>query len=646
MARTNTNNGGGGSGVSSLNSLTGALNITAGDAIGVTPSGSDVEIDFLGVSTDGVTIIGDGVNQPIQAINNQTGKGLLTGGAIWSGTGFVFDIGSLTYYIDGVTYGPTTQTQVTLGASDPTNPRFDVIVVDDAGVVSVVAGTPGTPPNVPEIGVNQVEVSTVLVEAASTTPTINYDLMYNEDAGSPTEWVASTYSLTGAVGTINNASTNNPFNGTKCIEATGVNIRRGSLLTRGTDINIQNYTSIQFAFRISTVTTTQAFNIRFRNSGGSFIGNTVNIFNWGASRTALGVNQVVVVPITAFGNIGNVRSFVGIMAGGSIATTYNWALDFIKLSDSILPQGNLGPIYLSPSNTLYSSGAATGATTNSNSIFFGNGSGFIASNADNSIFQGNNSGYAATSADNSVFLGNLSGYGATNANNSNFQGHWAGYLAIYADNSQFQGTRAGYGASSAYSSIFLGTDSGKNALNAYQSSFIGREAGQNATNASDSSFFGYQSGNGATNASNSFFMGAQSGNGATSAAQSVFLGFNSGNSAALAANSIFIGNNAGLADTVDNTLGGTSIVIGYQSNTGGFSNSIMLGTLGANTAANQFMIGSALSPINEVVVSGTGGIQVPVGTTAQRSASQGMIRYNTTTSKFEGYDGSTWSNLN
>jgi len=39
---------------------------------------------------------------------------------------------------------------------------------------------------------------------------------------------------------------------------------------------------------------------------------------------------------------------------------------------------------------------------------------------------------------------------------------------------------------------------------------------------------------------------------------------------------------------------------------------------------------------------GTGGIQVPVGTTGERVAVQGMIRYNTTTSKFEGYDGSTW----
>jgi len=43
-----------------------------------------------------------------------------------------------------------------------------------------------------------------------------------------------------------------------------------------------------------------------------------------------------------------------------------------------------------------------------------------------------------------------------------------------------------------------------------------------------------------------------------------------------------------------------------------------------------------------MIVKGTGGIQVPVGTTAERSATQGTIRYNTDTSKFEGYDGSTW----
>ena len=45
--------------------------------------------------------------------------------------------------------------------------------------------------------------------------------------------------------------------------------------------------------------------------------------------------------------------------------------------------------------------------------------------------------------------------------------------------------------------------------------------------------------------------------------------------------------------------------------------------------------------------SGTGAAALPAGTTAQRSATPlaGYARYNTTTSKFEGYTGSTWSSL-
>lgn len=42
---------------------------------------------------------------------------------------------------------------------------------------------------------------------------------------------------------------------------------------------------------------------------------------------------------------------------------------------------------------------------------------------------------------------------------------------------------------------------------------------------------------------------------------------------------------------------------------------------------------------------GTGAVKVPVGTTAQRVATQGMIRYNTSTSKFEGYDGTNWQDF-
>ena len=43
-----------------------------------------------------------------------------------------------------------------------------------------------------------------------------------------------------------------------------------------------------------------------------------------------------------------------------------------------------------------------------------------------------------------------------------------------------------------------------------------------------------------------------------------------------------------------------------------------------------------------LTVSGTAGLVLPIGTDAERAASTGVIRFNTTSSNFEGYDGTTW----
>ena len=46
-------------------------------------------------------------------------------------------------------------------------------------------------------------------------------------------------------------------------------------------------------------------------------------------------------------------------------------------------------------------------------------------------------------------------------------------------------------------------------------------------------------------------------------------------------------------------------------------------------------------------IQGTDAVQLTSGTTAERpTAAAGMIRFNTTTSKFEGYDGTSWIDLN
>ena len=56
---------------------------------------------------------------------------------------------------------------------------------------------------------------------------------------------------------------------------------------------------------------------------------------------------------------------------------------------------------------------------------------------------------------------------------------------------------------------------------------------------------------------------------------------------------------------------------------------------------------STSSPSVTLDIQGTDAVQLTSGTTAERpTATAGMIRFNTTTSKFEGYDGTSWIDLN
>lgn len=263
------------------------------------------------------------------------------------------------------------------------------------------------------------------------------------------------------------------------------------------------------------------------------------------------------------------------------------------------------------------------ATNAHSSNFLGYQAGYLAVNSSNSNFLGTSAGYYATNASHSNFLGNQAGYQASGASYANFLGEWAGKGATNADLSTFMGYMSGYNATNASGSIFLGYNSGYSASSAASSIFVGQSAGYGATSALGSSFIGNVVGYNATNAYYSIFLGNSAGMEATNARNSIFIGGMSGagdfgapsNGAINAANSIFIGSAAGLKDVVNNTanfddittFANTSILIGHQTRTGGYSNSIALGAYATNTATNQFMIGSVTRPINQTIWNTAGG---------------------------------------
>jgi extradiol dioxygenase family protein len=183
--------------------------------------------------------------------------------------------------------------------------------------------------------------------------------------------------------------------------------------------------------------------------------------------------------------------------------------------------------------------------------------------------------------------------GATYANFSNFFGFNAGYGV----------TGIGSGEEEEFNSNFFGKNAGYQATNAINSNFLGQQAGGEATNAEYSNFLGAGAGRDATNAINSNFLGQQAGYQATNANNSNFFGQGAGEGATNANNSIFIGQSAGSGDTVDNSEDDlSSILIGSFTNTGGFSNSILLGSGTsvspiANTKENQFMLADTITDV-------------------------------------------------
>jgi hypothetical protein len=260
-------------------------------------------------------LYGDSLTAAVSTIDSSSNSGgnyLISGGAVWD-TGLVLQVNQCVYVIEGNVYTSETQS-VTLTAADPTNPRIDVIVVDDQGVASVVTGTAAATPVKPEINaLDEVEVTFVTVAATGTTPDAVTDtVIYDEDD----DWTTAVSNAR-----IVAAATDDPYNGTKHVSFNAA--QDGdyiSFTTTGADLNTGDVDAIKLYINPTGIGTRRKDRLQI----GLFNG-TTRVSNWVDIRHgSFGFNadagdyHLVGIPMPDFGSTGEAFAAVHIrFVGGS-----------------------------------------------------------------------------------------------------------------------------------------------------------------------------------------------------------------------------------------------------------------------------------------------------------------------------------------
>lgn len=165
-----------------------------------------------------VTSDGDG-NLSATVPSPSQGSNLVSGCIVfYSTTALTAMVPPCTYIIAGTKYSFSTSQTVTFLSNVSGDSRIDVVYVDNTGAAGVQQGVPAVNPAVPSIDpTTQISAGSILITNGATHPGVTNELVYNEDAGSPTEW-----NCTSSGGSIVMNSTANPFNGSINVQGTAV----------------------------------------------------------------------------------------------------------------------------------------------------------------------------------------------------------------------------------------------------------------------------------------------------------------------------------------------------------------------------------------------------------------------------------------
>lgn len=300
-----------------------AIPVNAG-AVGTNASGQ-----LVSVTPGGGTTPGYPANQPVSGCGVEYVSGL------------TFTAGGCTYTIGGTQY-TSVLTSITLAAADPSNPRIDVIIVDNTGTASAITGTPAASPAQPTVDYStQLPLNLVLVNASATTPSaITTTLMYDENV----EWACTPTTH------INCASTNNPYHGTKDIEATAAVLGNNFTLVKpaaGTvDLSTQNTLILYIRSKAkwpsgngngaNGLRTLSLFWLNSSTQAGLQV--VLQDGAFGFSSSNITTYQQISIPISIFGTGSNlVTTLKAQVTGNGGSSSFGWYIDQVTLQSGQAP---------------------------------------------------------------------------------------------------------------------------------------------------------------------------------------------------------------------------------------------------------------------------------------------------------------------
>lgn len=106
-----------------------------------------------------------------KSLAESTGYGIVSGCAPSIG-GLTVTVGAGIVHLADGTRKEIAQTNITLDAADPTNPRIDLVYIDSTGAVAKITGTAAASPSAPALPTGGISVCNVSVTASATTGTV------------------------------------------------------------------------------------------------------------------------------------------------------------------------------------------------------------------------------------------------------------------------------------------------------------------------------------------------------------------------------------------------------------------------------------------------------------------------------------------